>query len=281
MNTGGAGGAGGGTDVCTGCGPNQLCDPMLGCVECLTSNDCPMMGQPICFFGSCEECGTTADCGLMEYCHPTDHTCQPGCITSADCDNGDANICDPNGACVECLQPNDCPDNPLCNTDLGICADCILDGDCGAAQPHCQVDAGRCRECLIDTHCDPGFACVGHNCVPECASSADCTNGNLPVCDTAIGVCVECTMNGDCTNPDLPVCSGGNECVACATNAECLDTPATPLCSPQQDCVECLSNTDCLVTVTTPFCSEDFTCVECLNDQDCGPNGNCNNFSCQ
>ena len=82
--TGGTG-TGGGADVCTGCGVNQLCDPALGCVQCLTSNDCPTTGTPVCFFGRCEECGTNADCGAAQFCNAQDHQCEAKCATAQDC----------------------------------------------------------------------------------------------------------------------------------------------------------------------------------------------------
>ncbi len=58
---------GGAPNDCTVC-PNALCDADLGCVQCLSGADCQNPAQPVCFFGTCEECGTNMDCGVAEYC---------------------------------------------------------------------------------------------------------------------------------------------------------------------------------------------------------------------
>lgn len=173
MNPGGAaaggapqGGAGpGGAGDCT-CDGGQFCDPQLGCVECLLNTDCGG-GNPICFLGSCEECGTNADCAMNEYCHPNSHICEPACMDSNDCGMGNANICDiPTGTCVECLTTDDCANQnaPLCNTTLGLCVNCITSNDCAGGDPVCDVPNGDCVECLFNSQCMPNQSCIGQSC---------------------------------------------------------------------------------------------------------------------
>ena len=156
----GQGGLGQGGDPCGGCQGGQLCDPQLGCVDCLTNNDCGA-ALPVCFNGTCVECAVNTDCPNNQTCSPVDNQCQPMCQNNADCQNGNANICDPNtGACVECINANDCSNGQLCSG--GVCVDCITDADCGGGgNPYCL--AGQCVECIFSAQCN-NQQCINGEC---------------------------------------------------------------------------------------------------------------------
>jgi hypothetical protein len=62
-----------------------------------------------------------------------------------------------------------------------------------------------------------------------CTTSAQCTNGAKPVCDTAEKVCVACTADqiGSCAG-NTPVCSTANTCIACTMHAQCSSNACLP-----------------------------------------------------
>ena len=279
----GASGSGGGNlgggniSLCGTCPGDGLCDPQLGCVQCIDGADCTSSGNPVCVLGHCEECGAATDCGTGQSCSPVDHTCHPACQNNADCNNGDAPLCDPaTKACVECITATDCQNAPLCNPALGICVDCTKDTDCGVANPICNVPSGNCVQCLLTSQCGLGETCIGHECVPKCMSNADCNGDNDPVCDVATGQCVECATNADC-GAGQPICTANHHCVECAVDVDC--GAAQPVCAQNGNCVQCVVDGDC--PAAEPVCSNDNGCVECQNDNDCPNNMQCDNNQCQ
>lgn len=220
---------------------NDVCDPTLGCVDCLTDADCGG-GEPVCVAGECVECGENADCPMGESCFPEEGTCEDPCTGPGDCE-GDAPICDTvTGACVGCQNDADCGgEEPLCSPTTKQCGECNTNADCGAGAPYC--DEGDCEQCLVDGHCGAGDLCIDDECRPGCTVDTDCTNATEPRCDTQRSTCVECLGPSDCGG-ETPVCSPGGECVVCNGPMDC----AAP----------------------TPFCDEREACVECLEDEDCG-----------
>src|SRR5580693_136042 len=130
-------------DPCTNgtyrCFAGQLCDPALGCVQCETNANCPppgaaAAGAKVCVLGSCEVCGTNADCAAGEVCFPSNHTCHASCVADAgECAaSGRAPICDQaTGACVGCVTATDCPMRaPVCDPTTQQCAQCATSADC-------------------------------------------------------------------------------------------------------------------------------------------------------
>ena len=78
--------------------------------------------------------------------------------------------------------------------------------------------------CSAGHVCDPYGACVK----PQCASSADCTSADAPIC---IGqLCVpKCTVDADCTGrTGTPYCASDGVCVACNEDSQC--SPDKPVC---------------------------------------------------
>jgi hypothetical protein len=129
-----------------------------------------------------------------------------------------AGICNGNGACVQCLQTDDCDDG-LCTTD-GRCVECLSATDCDG-ELHCSPN-GACVQCLDEAHCeDDEFDCTDKACL-----SGTC--GQVPVhsrCDDGVG-CTDdtCSVSSGCVfTPNPSNCADGNECTL------------TP-CDPVDDC---------------------------------------------
>lgn len=122
------------------------------------------------------------------------------CATNAEC-SAATPLCDPAGACVECLGASDCnkPGKPFCNPATRACSECVVNSDCIDPREQCSVDLKRCAA--------------------PCKSDGDCRSDD-PLCDLAIGFCVGCRSVDDCKGlPDRPFCVEG-DCVACA-NGQC------------------------------------------------------------
>jgi Cys-rich repeat protein len=272
-------GAGNSSITCTLAG-NRCefdCTKDLGCVECLTNNDCEP-GSPVCVLGTCSACATNSDCATGQVCEPATHQCAAPCTTNADC-RPNAPLCDTaSGACVGCLAATDCPAAaPLCDATRKQCSQCTSRADCGVAAPACNLQTGQCEECLVDTDCNGSGACgQDHQCHPLCKTNDDCAGvtgeqefpGEGPLCNLTTGACVECLSPTDCTDPAQPLCNEQFRCVACTTNADC--PVATPICATLRfgqgggqnntQCVACESNADC-TDPTLPTCNEAGVCV--------------------
>lgn len=226
------------------------CSDSLGCVDCLSDSDC---GARSCVQGRCEDCAVSTDCGAGQACFPGSFTCETACTGNADCDNGNANICETNsGACVECLTDTDCPqDNPICDPVRKECGECAADIDCPQTDPVCDLQNGECRECLVDDHCPSGTLCgTDHKCHNACTTDVDCTNPERPVCNLDNNDCVQCLDNTDCSGL-TPICDNEKKCVECVAAADCTDLTA-PLCD-KNECVQCIGDQDC-TDVTLPKC---------------------------
>jgi hypothetical protein len=198
----------GGADVCGGCAQDEICDPQLGCVECVGDGDCTAP-TPICVeqLGSCEECALDTDCPDMEKCHPAQHTCNPACLDNNDCGMGQADICDlPNGVCVECLTADDCG-GELCDA-FGTCVECLTAADCPDGEI-CSIE-GHCEQCVVNGDCPMGNVCIDQECIAACATNDDC-GGDTPLCEPVSSQCVECVANTDCADGETCIdfeCNG-------------------------------------------------------------------------
>ena len=83
------------------------------------------------------------------------------------------------GAEISCQLQKDCPDDLLCDSTLGVCVQCLDEGDCesgqsclaGVCRMGCQSDkdcrdldqlcgdADLCVDCVSDRHCQAGETC--------------------------------------------------------------------------------------------------------------------------
>jgi hypothetical protein len=129
--------------------------------------------------------------------------------------------CNGDGACVECIEPGDCPGN-ACREGLCVpitCTDQVLNGnetdkDCGGGECPACADGQSCK---IGSDCKSGVCdgtCRGPTCNDGAANGTetdvDC-GGTCPACAAGKG----CNLSGDCASF---VCEAG----ACAQST-CVD----------------------------------------------------------
>lgn len=61
-----------------------------------------------------------------------------------------------------CRSDSDCLEMaPRCETEVGVCAQCLDASDCTGSDPWC--DAGRCA-CADDSECLDGLFCIDDRC---------------------------------------------------------------------------------------------------------------------
>jgi hypothetical protein len=186
-----------------------LCDPALGCVQCLEASTCPAPaeGEAACTAGLCGStvtCETSLQCPVDQVCDATTSRCVE-CVTASDCADGEtcvANVCEEKTACQ---GPSDCAPELVCNTTSGSCVECVTGDDC---------DSGSC---MNDTCVTP----------PDCNDEDTCAASGQ-VCDESTGECVECLTKEDCgAGEDCD----DSECVLAPLN--CEGTPKVALLLPR------------------------------------------------
>jgi hypothetical protein len=174
-----------------------------------------------------------------------------------------------------CGSSDECTAGRVCDQQVHLCVDCLLDADCGdgehcrafACKPrincrddgecpsgsHCDPLSFVCEECSVASDCGPGGECTAsHLCVahPTCSGSQACAAGM--VCDQ-LGRCVECVYSADCGGDRK--CLAGRCADGCTTDAQCA--------APQG-------------------CDLDFSaCVACLDDAGCPATHHCNYGKCE
>jgi Cys-rich repeat protein len=165
------------------------------------------------------------------------------CVTDDDCGRA-LGHCDPgSGVCVECLADSHCS-TYLCDATLHACITCDRTTFCHAPL-FCDDDDRRCVQCRSAADCKVGEACVAeaHACAARCASPADCSGSDRPICAAAAGVCVECASNTDCAGGPSFLCDlRTGSCVECLMDSDCQEGHCT---TRERRCVECLTNADC------------------------------------
>ena len=199
--------------------------------------DCPDPGDcvaPICVGGQCDTENESAGTA---------------------CTSG-GELCDGDGACVECLMHSDCTEqsNPVCKKGLCIPPGCDdeqqnqdeTDVDCGGGCPPCS----NTKSCVAAEDCKSGY-CYAKICVP-CMTSSQCSADKW--CDPNLdgGSCVADLMQGaacyedaQCSSPacvDGFCCDStcGGTCQACSkaktgqSDATCANIPAAT--DPDNEC---------------------------------------------
>jgi hypothetical protein len=130
-----------------------------------------------------------------------------------------------------------------CEPNLG-CVSCGSNADCGPGAPFCVL--GDCEACVTSKDCGAGQACFPehHECRTACASNANCTDSDAPLCNLMTGACVGCLTNMNCP-PDHPICEPTrSQCSECSLEVPC--GAATPACNLQDgECEQCLVDADC------------------------------------
>lgn len=247
LEPGGTGGDGGTTTATTG---------GSGGSDCTVPEDCPDPGTPckkrVCDGGAC---GTTpvpdavpadptpGDCRVL-LCDsggaefevesssdvPDDQNtctldlCEFGAPvhkpkTGYACGPNGTEVCNDEGACVECISPNDCA-SMLCQDNMCVSPGCNdgakngseTDVDCGGG---CQ-DCATGKACKVNTDCKSAV-CQSMICQPSCTDGAK-NNAETDV-DCGGGTCAKCD--------DGETCSVANDC----KSAVCSSTKcAAPTC---------------------------------------------------
>lgn len=222
--------------------------------------DCPS-GQ-VCREKKCVTLPCSGSCTSDEVC--IDDACKPA--DGLSCAN-DPSLCPAEFTCApvgkcrrHCELDEECrvaAGTPVCNPELGYCAECVFPSDCKTAgKTFCDATSGSCVGCVTGADCRVNGAAIGQYCEATtqacktgCRDSANCPSGQRCLGGTAneVGRCIECTPT-----------TAGNDC---------LSSPKL-YCQPVSNlCVECLKNADC----TSDQC--DLTknkCVACLKNEKCG-----------
>ena len=210
-------------------------------------------------------------CNGNEAC-PLGQTCQQGacveCTSSAQC-NGEVCV---DGGCEPCSGSVAC-ESGLCNPQVGVCQECLVNLDCGAGA---GCVAGRCfAGCDGDGDCAGSF-CVGHVCV-ACRDNGDCPSNEY--CDA--GLCQpQCSVNANC--------SGGRICDLDTRTCELpcgAGCPTGQTCTPGNICeatcdlsFPCPGGQVCTAGVCGPACVTEAQCgaLETCQLGECVPSGACN-----
>ncbi len=216
-------------DVGGSCVLNSDCNQGLVCSwgkchePCHKSVDCPA-GQscvqtnsgPVCQLPAEADCRKAACSGALVCA--SDLQCRSGCVTAADCTNGQ--LCVGN----VCADPGDLELNgqlPQKSTSL------VGDGGAdGGGQGNCsQPNRGTVgASCVLISDCNQSLACIMSKCHGGCQTTADCPAGESCVKINGTTVC-QLPAEADCTRT---MCSGA---FVCASDLRCRST--------------CLSATDC------------------------------------
>ncbi len=230
---------------------------------------------------------TRPDCGKCAW----DRTCSPdgecvpyGCESSKDCPAGDL-VCDQDtGECVQCIGPEDCPDELFCGADHR-CHEthfCESDKECKDYDLVCDKDAGKCVECLTVVECTDGEYCEQGFCL-----AAACEVGASKCVGNTVHGCPEgksWTVAQACT--DKEYCEEG-ECkdLACEPGAGWCQGDIYALCAAdgksvklEEDCAatgkHCtsLGCGDCAPQCVGKECGDDGcggNCGACSQDENC------------
>ena len=216
----------GGDGACSAgvCLDNNLCDG----VDCTSANDCVQDGA----------------------CDPASGECIPGSNEPLDtsCAEG---VCDGQGACVECNNAGQCPDDgnectaAACDSNTcstGNVADgtsCdggdgqCMSGVCEAAMLCEGVDCGDGNECTNDV-CDPADGSCSNPAVTDGTSceggAGQCVSGACEPIDLCEGV--DCNDDNECTSDS---CNGGD--------GSCTNAPVTNGTSCDGGAGQCMNGT--------------------------------------
>lgn len=183
---------------------------------------------------SCDPCIDASDDlrGDVELSEATTYdgsTCQETCGVFASGASSGPYACDVLGKCVQCIQDQGCA------TFGGRAPACLPDETCGCNANSQCTGQGPGTQCLLDAG------------VCGCATSADCPDPRLPVCNASSpdgARCVECLSDADCTDPDARACSG-NFCLPCVTSMDCATNGSGPTCIVGEVTCGCSVDADC------------------------------------
>lgn len=231
--TTGGGGAGGGGGAEGGGGMAPECDG---------PRDCPAPAE--CQIATC----VGGDCG----------TDNEAAETPCDLVATDDGVCDGSGACVECVNDDQCTSPATCDTGANVCV-----------QPHCLNGVQDADETDLN--------CGGADCAPcgngdGCVDADDCSSG---FCDAAQNpdVCAACTTDSQCDNTEW--CNAG-VCTTDKTTGQACNTDASG--TPASECASGFCEETSGGFVCCNIDCED-PCRSCLGADTGGTTGQCGNVT--
>lgn len=125
---------------------------------------------------------------------------------------GEEGVCTGDGACVECVEPEDCTAPLTCVDTFCVAMHCVngvtdgdeTDEDCGGACGPCDEGAA----CATGTDCVTG-ACIERTCATctgdlDCASAASFCNPATGICEPERGLGVACSASSQCASSACP-----------------------------------------------------------------------------
>jgi hypothetical protein len=218
----------------TDCGMGLVCNDMGQCVGCNNPAQCPMALE--CKQATCDK-GT---CGVQDKNAGT--PCGAG-------------ICNGSGACVQCVNNDDCGGpSEICSNSTCVlsCPDGMTNGD--ETDMDCGGDA--CPPCGDGKSCDVGDDC----------SSKSCKGGVCvqPACDDNVKNGAE--TDTDCGGPTCSKCATGDTCLA---GTDCQSAVCTGGTCKAPACNDMVKNG----TETDKDCGG--ACPDCADNLMCGNAGDC------
>ena len=190
------------TGYCVGCTAASQCPETMP--ACVPWNDVP--GGAYCGCGGPSDCADGLACALPGV--PLNATCIPPCAVTSD-------------GYDSCLYDSYDYYQPRCNTETGVCQQCLTNADCvgrnqtiGLANYPLGLctDGGSCIACYTNADCPasaPG--CVGNLC-GTCVTSADCPS--------SAAECISAILLSGRTNLCVPPCTvDGGECAGSSPNS--------------------------------------------------------------
>jgi hypothetical protein len=143
------------------------------------------VGSPRDESGATVGCLSDTDCRdpQMPRCESVLHLCVE-CVLNGDCASQPGTKCNriTNKCELPCTRTSDCSAPDVCDTNQGVCADCLnSDTQCTTAgEPRCFQE--QCVQCLVGQDCGSAKQCWNHTCV-TCVTNADCSAGTA--CSTS------------------------------------------------------------------------------------------------
>lgn len=248
------------------CVEGERCDWRRGdygcCLdECVDDSTCP--AEEYCDPGArqCAPGCRIGQCGDNNFCHRVERTCQPGCLTHANCPAG--TLCDEDlQTCVPgCLNDDGCEDGQRCDPGDHQCTwGCVEDDDCAAGQG-CHLGEHLCRRrCGADGDCPEGLTCNERATI--CVRDGDhCLHADADPCPD------DTTCNpflGGCVPEPGDACTGPSDCPAEST---CL--PLAPAPGEHDPPLACLPSAGEGAPATACAAHADCASGRCLNDGTC------------
>lgn len=247
--------------------------------------------QVVCEAGNDADCKTSSGCTLEGRCskirNRINNIWKNVCAvaTNVDCESSagckDEKRCGAlNGACVLCVQSEQCRREGACTYSEGKCviksfSDCSTSTDC-LNKGRCALLDGKCVACNQGKECAEKGLCSQNpirNSVQACiaGTNAECKTSRVcrieGKCTALRGVCVANT-NPECQNSEE--CKLLGNCTACTLGSQCTQRVfycvAGPTDCPQSDA--CQSKGHCGL-------SADLKCVSCSKSQACTNEGRC------